>query len=55
MHNSYSRLSEYGSTVLLSDLWRPAMEIDSRSGIHTFGSYVSSGTSALFLLYVFVV
>jgi hypothetical protein len=37
-HNSYSRLFEYGSTVLLSGLWRPAMEAGSRSGIHTFGS-----------------
>jgi hypothetical protein len=25
-HNSFSRLSEYCSTVLLSGLWRPAME-----------------------------
>jgi hypothetical protein len=37
-HNSYSHLSEYGSTVLLSGLWRPAMEAGSCSRIHTFGS-----------------
>jgi hypothetical protein len=53
-HNSYSRLSEYSSAVLLSGLWRPAAEAGSRSGIHTLGTYISSGTSASFLLYVFV-
>jgi hypothetical protein len=54
-HNSFSCLYEYGSTVLLSSLWRPVMEGASRSAIHTFGTYVSSGPSAQFLVYVFVV
>jgi hypothetical protein len=53
-HNSYLRLSEYGSAVLLSGLWRPAMEAGSRSGNHTFGAAISSGTSASFLANVFV-
>jgi hypothetical protein len=47
-HNSYLRLSEYGSAVLLSGLWRPAMEAGSRSGIPRYGTEISSGTSALF-------
>jgi hypothetical protein len=41
-----SRLSEYGSTVPLSSLWKPAMEAGSRSGIHTFGTYICSATNA---------
>jgi hypothetical protein len=32
-HNSYLRLSGYGSAVLLSGLWRLAMEAGSHSGI----------------------
>jgi hypothetical protein len=39
--NFYSRLSEYGSTVLISGLWKLAMEASSRSGMHTFGTYIS--------------
>jgi hypothetical protein len=56
-HNSFSRLSEYGSAVLLSGLWRPAMEVGSRTGIHTVGAYICSGTKCLIpsLLSVFVV
>jgi hypothetical protein len=30
------------------------MEAGSRSGMHRIGTYISSGTSAQFLLYVFV-
>jgi hypothetical protein len=52
-HISYSRLSEYGSTVLLSGLWRPASAAGCRSGIHTFGTSLSSGTNASLLAYVF--
>jgi hypothetical protein len=52
-HNSYLRRSEYGSAVLLSGLWRPAMEAGSHSGIHMFGTEIS-GTSASFLSCVFV-
>jgi hypothetical protein len=36
-HNSYSRLSEYDSTVLLGGLCRPATEAGSHSRIHRFG------------------
>jgi hypothetical protein len=32
-YNSYLRISEYGNAVLLSGLWRPAMEAGSHSGI----------------------
>jgi hypothetical protein len=52
-HNSYLRLSEYVSTVLLSGLWRPASAAGSRSGIPTFGTSLSSGTNASLLAYVF--
>jgi hypothetical protein len=37
-HNSYSRLYEYGSTALLSGLWRQAIEVGSRSGLDTYVS-----------------
>jgi hypothetical protein len=53
-HNSCSRLSEYGSAVLLSGLWRPAMEAGSHSRISMFGTEIPSGTRASFLAYVFV-
>jgi hypothetical protein len=41
LHKSYLLLSEYGSAVLLSGLWRPAMEAGSHSGICTFGAEIS--------------
>jgi hypothetical protein len=53
-HNSCSRLSEYGSPVLSRGPWRPAMEARTCSGIHTFVTYISPGTSASFLAFVFV-
>jgi hypothetical protein len=40
-HNSYLCLSAYSSAVLLSGLWRPAMEAGSHSGIPTFGTEIS--------------
>jgi hypothetical protein len=36
-HKSYSRICEYGSTVLLGGLCRPATEAGPRSRIHRFG------------------
>jgi hypothetical protein len=40
-HNSYLRLSEYVNAVLLSSLWRPAMEAGSHSRICTFVAAIS--------------
>jgi hypothetical protein len=33
-HNPYLCLSEYGSTVLLSSLWRPALALEFTSLVH---------------------